>query len=106
MNVLNRGKNSVKDSQIRDMVSYVVKYLNKCCPENLDTMVHLIGHEENYRKRVEQITEEILDNHDSLFVDCSNGKKIEDITPAFAEKCEKIRKKMMKLVEEYISDHP
>ena len=50
------------DSQIRNMISYVIKYLNRNCPENLDTMIHLIGHDERYRKRVEEITEAIIEN--------------------------------------------
>jgi hypothetical protein len=92
------------DSQIRAMVSYVVKYLNNNYPENLETMIHLIGHDETYRKRVSEITESIIDHHDELFVACSSGKKIEEITPKYAEQCEEIRKKMQKLVDEYISE--
>jgi hypothetical protein len=92
------------DSQIRAMVSYVVKYFYTNCPENLDAMTHLIGHDERYRKEVEEITEAILDHHDELFVGCSNGKKIEDLTPKYAEQCKEIRKKMKDLVERYISD--
>ena len=92
------------DSQIRAMVSYVVKYFNKNCPENLDIMVHLIGHDERYRRSVEEITEAILDHHDALFVACSSGKKIEELTPNYAEQCEELRKKMRELVEKYISE--
>ena len=92
------------DSQIRTMVSYVVKYLNKNCPEQLETMIHLIGHDEAYRKRVSEITEAIIDHHDELFVACSSGKEIEEITPKYAEQCEEIRKKMRKLVNEYLSE--
>ncbi|KON34120.1 hypothetical protein AC477_00760 [miscellaneous Crenarchaeota group-1 archaeon SG8-32-1] len=92
------------DSQIRAMVSYVVKYFYTNCPENLDAMTHLIGHDERYRKEVEEITEAILDHHDELFVGCSNGKKIEDLTPKYAEQCKEIRNKMKDLVERYISD--
>ena len=90
------------DSQIRAMVSYVVEYINRNCPENLETMVHFIGHDEKYRKRVEEIVEEIIDHHDELFVACSDGKKIEDITPKYADQCERIRKKMRALVDEYL----
>ena len=90
------------DSQIRAMVSYVVEYLNSNCPENLETMVHFIGHDEKYRRRVEEIVEEIIDHHDELFVACSDGKKIEDITPKYAEQCEEVRKKMRELVYEYL----
>jgi hypothetical protein len=86
------------------MVSYVVDYFNKNCPENLETMVHLIGHDEKYRKKVSEITEAIIDHHDELFVACSSGKKIEDLTPNYAEQCEEIREKMRKLVDEYLSD--
>ena len=92
------------DSQIRTMVSYVVKYFYTNCPENLDAMIHLIGHDERYRKQVEEITETILDDHDELFVGCSNGKKIEDLAPKYAEQCKEIRKKMKGLVERYISE--
>jgi hypothetical protein len=77
------------------MVSYVVKYLNKNCPENLETMIHLMGHDERYRKKVSEITEEIIDHHDELFVACSSGKKIEVLTPKYAEQCEILRKKML-----------
>ena len=93
------------DLQIRNMISYVIKYFNRNCPENLDTMIHLIGHDERYRKRVEEITEAILDHHDELFVACSSGTKVEDITPKFAEQCEEIRKKMKELLEEYLSEY-
>jgi len=92
------------DVHIREMVCYVVKYLNKNCPENIETIIHLIGHDEIYRKRVEEITEAIIDHHDELFVACSSGKKVEDVTPKFAEQCEEIRKKMKELVNEYISE--
>lgn len=91
------------DSQIRAMVSYVVKYFKKECPENLETMIHLIGHDERFRRRVEAITEEIINHHDELFVSCSSGKKIEDITPNYAAQCEEVRKKMRKLVDVYLS---
>ena len=93
------------DSKIRVMVSYVVKYFNKECPENLETMIHLIGHVERFRKRVEAITEEIIDHHDELFVACSSGKRIEELTPKYAEQCETIRKKMRQLVDEYLSEN-
>jgi hypothetical protein len=86
------------------MVSYVVKYFNKECPENLETMIHLIGHDERFRRRVEAITEEIINHHDELFVACSNGKRIEEITAKYAEQCEEIRKKMRRLVDEYLSE--
>ena len=92
------------DSHIRAMVFYVVKYFNENCPENLETMIHLIGHDEAYRKRVSEITEAIIDHHDELFVGCSSGKKLEAITPKYAKQCEEIRKKMRKLVDEYLSD--
>jgi hypothetical protein len=92
------------DSQVRAMVSYVVKYFNKECPENLETMIHLIGHDERFRRRVEAITEEIINHHDELFVACSNGKRIEEITAKYAEQCEEIRKKMRRLVDEYLSE--
>ena len=52
------------DLQIRDMIFFVIKYLNQNFPENLDIMIHLIGHDERYRKRVEEITESIIDHHD------------------------------------------
>ena len=93
------------DSQIRTMVSYVVTYLNKNCPENLEIMIHLIGHDERYRKRVSEITEAIIDHHDELFVSCSSGKKIEDLTPRYAQHCQEIRQKMRKLVNEYLSEY-
>ena len=92
------------DSQIRAMISYVVKYFNKNCPENLETMIHLIGHDESFRKRVTEITEAIINHHDELFVACSSGKKIETLTPNYAEQCETLRKKMRELVEEYLSE--
>lgn len=95
----------MNDEQIRAMVSYVVKYFHTYCPENLEPMVHLIGHDERFRRRVEEITEETLNHHDELFVACSGGKKIEDITPKYAEKCEQIRVKMRKLVDEYLSEN-
>jgi hypothetical protein len=31
------------DSQIRDLVSYVVEYIDTKYPENLETIIHLIG---------------------------------------------------------------
>ena len=92
------------DSHIRAMVGYVIKYFKRNCPENLETMIHLIGHDERYRKRVSEITEAIIDHHDELFVACSSGKRIEELTPIYAEQCEEIRKKMRKLVNEYISE--
>lgn len=92
------------DTQIRTMVSYVVEYFNKNCPNNLETMIHLIGHDEKYRIKVSEITEAIIDHHDELFVACSNGKKIEVITPNYAKQCEEIRKKMRELVDEYLSE--
>jgi hypothetical protein len=95
----------VDDLQIRNMISYVIKYFNRNCPENLGTMIHLIGHDERYRKRVEEITEAIIDHHDELFVACSGGTKVEDITPKFAEQCEEIRKKMKELLEEYLLEY-
>jgi hypothetical protein len=94
----------VNDQQIRTMVTYVVKYFQTYCPGNLEVMVHLIGHDERFRKRVEEITEEILNQHDELFTACSGGKNVEDITPKYAEQCEKIRLKMRKLVDEYLSE--
>lgn len=95
----------VDDEHIRAMVSYVVGYLNKNCPEQLETMVHLIGHDESYRKRVSEITEAIIDYHDKLFMDCSSGKKIEDLTPEYAEQCKVTREKMRNLVDEYLSEY-
>ena len=92
------------DLRIREMVSYVVKYFNNNCPENLETMVHLIGHDERFRKRVEEITESIIDHHDELFVACSSGKRVEELTPKYAEQCEEIRLKMRQLVTEYLSE--
>ena len=50
------------------MVSYVVKYLHNNYPENLGIMIHLIGHDKDYRKKVSEITEEMLNHHDNLFV--------------------------------------
>ena len=94
------------DLHIRVMVSFVVGYFNKNCPENLETMIHLIGHDERYRKRVSEITEAIIDHHDELFVACSSGTRVEDITPKYAEQCEEIRKKMRELVDEYLSEDP
>jgi len=96
----------VDDKQIREMVSYVVKYFHTYCPENLDAMTHLIGHDERFRKRVEEITEEILDHHDELFVACSRGEKVEEMTPKYAKQCEEIRSKMRKLVDDYLSENP
>jgi alcohol dehydrogenase class IV len=93
------------DAQIRAMVTYVVEYLNKNCPEQLENMIHLIGHDERYRKRVSEITEAIIDHHDKLFVECGSGKKIEELTLEYAEQCELIRKKMRKLVTEYLSEY-
>jgi hypothetical protein len=95
----------VDDAQIRAMVSYIVEYLSKNCPEQLETMIHLIGHDERYRKRVSEITEAIIDYHDKLFMDCSGGKKIEEITPIYAEQCKVMRKKMRNLVTEYLSEY-
>jgi len=94
----------VNDSQIRTMVSYVVEYINKNCPENLGIMIHLIGHDEGYRKKVSEITEAIVDQHDKLFVAVSGGKKIEEITPVYTEKCEALRNNMRKIVDEYLSE--
>ena len=93
------------DAQIRKMVLYVIKYFNKNCPENLEIMIHLMGHDEVYRKRASEITETIIDVHDELFVACSSGTKVEDATPKFAEQCEEIRKKMRKLVEDYLHEN-
>jgi hypothetical protein len=92
------------DKQIIELVTYVVKYFNTNYPENLDAMTHLIGHDERFRKKVEKITEEVLDQHDELFVACSRGEKIEDITPKYAKRCEEIRSKMRNLVDEYLSE--
>ena len=92
------------DSQIRAMISYVVRYFYTHCPENLDAMVHLIGHDERYRRRVEEITEAIIDHHDELFVGCSSGLKIEELTPKYAKQCEEIRQKMRELVVKYVTD--
>jgi len=86
------------------MVTYVVRYFNTYCPENLEAMVHLIGHDERFRKRVEEITEAIIYHHDELFVACSGGKKVEDITPKYAKQCEEIRLQMKKLVEDFLSE--
>ncbi|MCW4015086.1 MAG: hypothetical protein NWF06_01830, partial [Candidatus Bathyarchaeota archaeon] len=99
------GEILLDDSQIRAMVSYVVNYFYENCPENLDAMVHLIGHDERYRKRVEEITEAILDHHDELFVSCSSGKNIAEITPKYAKQCEEIRQKMRTLVVQYVSEN-
>ena len=93
------------DLQIRDMIFFVIKYLNQNFPENLDIMIHLIGHDERYRKKVEEITESIIDHHDELFVACSGGTKVEDATPKFALQCEEIRKKMKELLNEYLSEN-
>ena len=90
------------DLHIRAMVTYVVKYFNEKCPDNLDAMVHLIGHDERFRKRVEAITEEVINVHDELFVACSNGKKVEDLTPKYATQCEEIRSKMRQLINDYL----
>jgi hypothetical protein len=98
-------RKQVDDAQIRAMVSYIVEYLNKNCPEQLETMIHLIGHDESYRKRVSEITEAIIDYHDKLFMECSSGKKIEDLAPEYAEQCGTIRKKMRNLVDEYLSEY-
>lgn len=92
------------DNQIRAMVCYVVGYLNDNYPENLEVMIHFIGHDEMYRKRVSEITEELIDRHDELFVACSSGQKIEELTPKYAEQVEELRTKMRKLVEEYLSE--
>jgi hypothetical protein len=92
------------DAQIKAMVTYIIKYFNNKCPENLETMIHLIGHDEKFRKRVESITEEIINHHDELFVACSSGKKVEDLTPTYAEQCVEIRMKMRQLVNEYLSE--
>ena len=92
------------DSQIRAMISYVVEYMNKKYPDNLGSMTHLIGHDAGYRKKVSEITEAIVDQHDELFVAISGGKKIEEITPMYAEQCEAIRINMRKLVDEYLSE--
>lgn len=95
----------VDDIQIRAMVCYVVKYLNDNYPENLEVMIHLIGHDESYRKKVSEITEAIIDSHDELFVACSSGKNVEDIAPKYAQKCEALRQKMLKLVQVYLSEY-
>ena len=92
------------DSQIRAMISYVVQYMNKKYPDNLGSMIHLIGHDVRYRKKVSEITEAIVDQHDKLFVSVSDGKKIEEITPMYAEECEALRINMQKLVDEYLSE--
>ena len=92
------------DQYVREMVTYVVKYFSTHCPDNLDAMTHLIGHDERFRKRVEEITEEVIDHHDELFVACSGGKKIEEITPNYAKQCDEIRSKMRKLVDDYLSE--
>ena len=92
------------DSHIRAMVSYVVKFFNEKCPENLDAMVHLIGHDERFRKRVEAITEKVINDHDELFVACSSGKKVEDLTPKYANQCKEIRSQMRQLVNDYLSE--
>lgn len=96
----------MNDSEIRAMVSYVVNYLNNTYPDHLETMIHFIGHVEQYRKRASEITEEIINCHDKLFVSCGSGQKIEEITQKFAEECVLIRAKMRKLVDEYVSEHP
>jgi len=90
------------DSKIRAMISYIVKYFNENCPENLETMIHFIGHDERYRKRASEITDEIIDNHDEIFIAVSDGKNIEELTPKYAEQCDHIRQKMQKLVEDYL----
>lgn len=92
------------DQHIREMVTYVVKYFNTYCPENLEAMTHLIGHDERFRRRVEEVTEEIINHHDELFVACSAGKKVEEITPKYAKQCEETRSKMKKLVDDYLSE--
>jgi len=92
------------DSRIREMVYYVVTYFNNYCPENLETMIHLIGHDERYRKKVEKITEAIIDHHDELFVACSSGKRVEDLTPKYAAQCGEIRMQMKQLVNDYLSE--
>ena len=94
----------MNDQQIRAMVTYVVKYFNTHCPENLEAMTHLIGHDERFRKRVENITEEIIDHHDELFVACTGGEKVEERTPKYAKQCEETRSKMRKLVHDYLSE--
>ena len=94
----------LKDSQIRKMVCYVVSYFRQNCPENLDAMVHLIGHDEKYRKRVEEITEAILSHHDELFVACNNEIPLEEITPKYAENLNQIRLQMENLVNDYLSE--
>jgi len=93
------------DLLIRVVVSYVVEYFDNNYPENLETMIHLIGHDERYRKRVSEITEAIIDHHDELFVACSSGTRVEDITPKYANQCDEIRKKMRELVDEYLSEY-
>jgi len=85
------------------MIIYVILYFINNCPENLETMIHLTGHDETYRGRVEEITEAIIDHHDELLIACSSGKK-EELTPKYAEQCEEIRNKMKELVSEYISE--
>ena len=92
------------DKKIKTMVSYVVNFFNRNCPENLETMIHLIGHDDSYRKRVSELTEAIIDHHDELFVAYSNGEEIEEITPKYAQQCEDVRMKMRRLVAEYISE--
>ena len=94
----------LNDLQIRKMVCYVVSYFRQNCPENLDAMVHLIGHDEKYRKRVEEITEAILSNHDELFVTGNNGISLEEVTPKYAENLNQIRLKMENLVNDYLSE--
>ena len=93
------------DAEIRAMISYVVNYFYEHCPENLDAMVHLIGHDERYRRQVEKITESIIDHHDELFVAWSSGKKVEELTPNYAKQCEEIRQKMRALVVQYVMDN-
>jgi hypothetical protein len=77
----------VDDAQIRAMVSYTVDYLNKNCLEQLETMLHLIDHDESHRKRVTEITEAIIDYHDKLLMERGIGKKIEDLAPEYAKQC-------------------
>ena len=53
----------------------------------------------------QKITEAIINHHDELFVACSSGKKVEDMTPKFAKQCNENRKKMKELVEEYLLEY-
>lgn len=102
--ITRKEENNMNDMRIKEMVGYVVRYLNSYYPENLEAMVHLIGHDERFRKKVEVITEAIIDHHDELFVACSSEKKLEDITPKYAKQCEEIRSKMRKVVDDYLSE--